>query len=102
MSITPRVFSPSGAFARGEVAIGFTLGRAGNVSMRVYNRGGRLVRELADGMPMEAGANLVRWDGTDRDGRLAESGLYLVGLEALGLRRTATVAVIPMRVTPTA
>jgi hypothetical protein len=94
MSLTPRVFSPSGAFARSEIEIGFTLGRAGNVSVRVYNRGGRLVRQLADGMPMGAGANLVRWDGSDRNGRPAEDGLYLVTLEAFGLRRTSTLAVI--------
>ena len=94
MSLTPRVFSPSGAFARGEIEIGFTLGQAGNVSVRVYNRAGRLVRQLADGAPMGAGANLVRWDGTDRDGRPTEDGLYLVALEAFGLRRTSTLVVI--------
>jgi len=94
ISLTPRVFSPSGAFARSEIEIGFTLGRAGNVSVRVYNRAGRLVRQLADGTPMGAGANLMRWDGTDRDGRPAVSGLYLVALEAFGLRRTSTLVVI--------
>ena len=94
MSLAPRVFSPSGAFARATIEIGFTLGRAGNVSVRVYNRGGRLVRQLADGMPMGPGANLVRWDGTDRDGRPAVSGLYLVTLEAFGLKRTSTLVVI--------
>jgi flagellar hook assembly protein FlgD len=57
------------------------------------NAAGRLVRQLASGSAMAPGANVVRWDGRDRDGRIASPGIYLVHVDALGQRRTATLAV---------
>jgi hypothetical protein len=93
LSVTPRVFSPGGRFANEEVAVGFTLGRPGPVTVKVYNRAGRLVREVASGQPMNAGANLVRWDGRDLDTNLVQGGLYLVVVEALGQKQTKTLAV---------
>ncbi|HEY3215135.1 MAG TPA: two-component regulator propeller domain-containing protein [Candidatus Eisenbacteria bacterium] len=94
LSFTPRVFSPAGTFANREVGISFTLGRASSVTVRVYNRAGRLVREVASGDPMGPGANLVRWDGRDREGSVVTDGLYLVTVEALGQTRTQTLAVV--------
>jgi hypothetical protein len=75
------------------LAIAFVMGRAGSVSVKVFNRGGRLVREVAKGESMGEGANLVRWDGRDRDGTPVGSGVYLVTVEALGETRTQTLAV---------
>jgi len=91
--VTPRVFSARGSFASEEAAISFTLGRPGPVTVRIYNRAGRLVREVASGQQMNPGANLVRWDGCDSDSNLAEDGLYLVVVEALGRKETRTLAV---------
>ena len=39
------------------------------------------MREVVVGLNLGAGANLIRWDGTDRDGRVVEDGLYLVTVE---------------------
>ena len=94
VSFTPRVFSPSGSFANDEVAISFVIGRSGLVTARVYNRAGRLVAELASGERMNAGANVVRWDGRDSDGSGVPDGLYLVTVEALGETQTSTLAVV--------
>jgi hypothetical protein len=94
VSFTPRVFSPAGGFANTEVAISFTLGRAGPVTARVYNRAGRLVSELASSLQMNAGANVVRWDGRDGDGTQVPDGLYLVTVEALGETQVQTLAVV--------
>ena len=94
ITIVPRAFSPRGSFGSRDVAIGFALGRAGNVSVRVYNRAGRLLRVVADGLAMPAGEGIVRWDGRDRDGNVAADGLYLVTVEALGARNTQTLAVV--------
>lgn len=94
LTFTPRVFSPSGGFASRDVAIGFTLGRPGAVTVRVYNRAGRLVREVESGRTMGAGANLVRWDGRDRDGDMVTDGLYMVTVEALGTTQRRTLAVV--------
>jgi flagellar hook assembly protein FlgD len=92
--LTPRVFSPRGNFAAGEVTIGFTLGRPASATVRVYDRSGRLVRELANGATYGAGANLVRWDGRDVAGAVAMDGIYLVSIEALGQKETRTLAVV--------
>ena len=94
LSVTPRAFSPGGAFASDEAAISFALGKSGSVTVRVYNRAGRLVREVASGQHMNAGANLVRWDGRDSDSNQVEDGLYLVVVEALGQTKIKTLAVI--------
>ncbi|MBN2564679.1 MAG: hypothetical protein JXB46_03120, partial [Candidatus Eisenbacteria bacterium] len=77
-----------------EAAIGFTLGRAGPVTVKVYNRAGRLVAEPALGVSMNAGANLVRWDGRDTGGQPVPDGLYLVTVEAVGVKRTRSLAVV--------
>jgi hypothetical protein len=94
LSLTPRVFSPRGTFANSEVAISFTLGRSGSVTVKLYNRAGRLVREVISGEYMGAGANLVRWDGHDESGSVVPDGLYLVTVEALGQRETKTLSVV--------
>jgi hypothetical protein len=94
VSFTPRVFSPSGSFANTDVAISFTLGRSGPVTAKVYNRAGRLVDELVSRLQMNAGANVLRWDGRDDDGEEVPDGLYLVAVEALGERQVQTLAVV--------
>ncbi len=94
LSLTPRVFSPTGGFADRQVGIGFTIGRAGPVSVKVYNRAGRLVREVLAGGFLEAGANLLRWDGKNNGGVTVADGLYVVTVEALGQKQTATIAVV--------
>jgi flagellar hook assembly protein FlgD len=43
---------------------------------------------------MNAGANLVRWDGRDSDANQAEDGLYLVVVEASGKKETKTLAIV--------
>jgi hypothetical protein len=94
LSITPRVFSPSGGFASHDAAIGFTLGRPGPVTVKIYNRAGRLVSEVIAGERMTAGANLVSWDGRDGSGNVVEDGVYLVTVEALGTKQVKPLAVV--------
>ncbi len=94
LSFSPRAFSPAGGFSRDEVAITFTLGTSGKVTAGVYNRGGRLIRELAAGRGMVAGANALWWDGRDEAGGEVPDGLYLVSVNALGVGRVGTLAVV--------
>jgi hypothetical protein len=92
--LAPRVFSPRGNFSDTRVAIGFTLGRAAPVTVKVYNRAGRHVQTVSAGQTFGPGKNLVYWDGNDREGRTAIEGVYLVTVEALDQRLTQTVAVV--------
>lgn len=56
---------------------------AGNVSIRVYDIRGGLVRVLVDEVK-SAGRYTVFWDGTDQSGRGAGSGIYLYRMKAGG------------------
>lgn len=94
IAFTPRVFSPTGAYADRQVSIGFTLGRSAAVTVRVYNRAGWLVKDVAVGQTFGHGANLVRWDGTDRGGSVVPDGLYLVTVEAMGQVERRPLAVV--------
>jgi hypothetical protein len=94
LTLTPRVFSPSGAFASGSVAISFSLARPASATVTIYNRAGRRIQRVVSGRQLEAGANLVRWDGRNEDGRMVEDGIYVIAVEALGETQKRTVAVV--------
>jgi YVTN family beta-propeller protein len=64
-----------------DVEVAFTLGRAGPVSLVVYDVLGREVRAVARGMRLAAGPQSLRWDGRDAGGREAGAGVYFVRLE---------------------
>ena len=69
--------NPAGA----EVTLSYALARALDVRLEVYDVRGRLVRTLATGL-QEAGAHVIRWDGTDAQGRRATSGVYMYRFRA--------------------
>ena len=94
IAFTPRVFSPAGHFANRQVGISFRLGKPAPVTVKVFSKSGRLIREVAAGQPMQAGENLIHWDGTDRNGGIVVDGVYLVTVEALGRTETKTLAVV--------
>ncbi len=64
-----------------DARVRFTLPRAMNVELALYDLSGALVRRLARG-PQTAGANQADWDGRDAQGRPAPAGLYFVRLSA--------------------
>jgi len=73
--LTLRPVGPPGS---GRVAIGVDLARDGRLHLAVYDLQGRLVRELVPGSWLTAGSHEIGWDGRDRNGRWAASGVYLV------------------------
>ena len=83
-----------GAFASSHARVGSTLGCSSSVAVKVYNRAGRLVREVVSGERMGSGANVVRWDGRDGGGEMVGDGLYLISAEAGGHKQVKTVSVI--------
>jgi hypothetical protein len=94
LTLTPRLLSARSPTGPRSVGIGFTLGRSGPVSIRIYNRAGRLQRELASGVHLNVGRNLLRWDGRDDDDATVEDGLYLIAVEAMGEKQVSTIAVV--------
>jgi hypothetical protein len=94
LTLAPRVFAPEGGSSSPRLAIGFQLGQQAPVTVKIYNRAGRHVATVTEGIVYGPGQNLVYWDGRDRDGMLAGEGLYVVSVEALEDRQTKTVAVV--------
>jgi hypothetical protein len=70
----PNPFNPA-------TEIVFGLRAPANVSLRIYDAAGRLVRELAAGQ-YAAGAYRKIWDGRDANGAAVSSGIYFYRLEA--------------------
>jgi hypothetical protein len=70
----PNPFNPS-------TLIRFDLPHAAHVNLRIYNAGGKLVAEIADGI-MDAGRREVVWKGRDRSGSRVASGIYFYRLTA--------------------
>lgn len=67
--------------AKGVANIKFALPTATEVTLRIYDRTGRLVRTLVhDRLP--AGYHVVKWNGTDDQGSRVASGVYFYRLEA--------------------
>lgn len=62
--------------------------------VKIYNRAGRHISTVSAGQTFGPGANLVHWDGMDRDGQPATEGVYIVTVEALDETQTKTLAVV--------
>jgi len=54
----------------------------------VFDMAGRLVKVLADGTVQGAGRQETTWDGVGDDGGHAAAGVYVVAVEASGLRES--------------
>src|SRR5262249_29162152 len=68
---------------RGASIVRFTLPRAMDVSLGVFDIQGRRVAWMARG-PMTAGEHVVRWEGHDATGGALPNGIYLINLNADG------------------
>lgn len=74
------------------VTFKFNLPAAADVSIKIFDVGGRLVRELsASG---SAGTNNLTWDTTDKNGQKVGSGVYIYKLESGGNTLVEKLAVV--------
>jgi hypothetical protein len=83
----PNPFNP-------ETEIHYSLPAAGPLHalrIAVYDRLGRRVKILFEGA-QPAGTHSIRWDGTDEQGRLLPSGVYMLRFQADGFNETRKMA----------
>jgi hypothetical protein len=73
--------SPNPAFAAKTVTLRFTLARAGDVTVRIFNVAGREVARIA--RPAVAGRNDIPWDGTLSTGVRAPAGVYFYRVDGV-------------------
>ncbi|MFA6108173.1 MAG: FlgD immunoglobulin-like domain containing protein [Candidatus Latescibacterota bacterium] len=69
-----------------QTLIPYQLPARARVELTLYNLAGQAVRHLVTG-EQQAGVYTVHWDGRDQQGRPAASGIYLLDLQAGGLRQ---------------
>jgi len=79
--VYPNPFNPS-------TTVEFSVPKQGPVAVRVYDLQGRQVSTLTD-TSLPAGVYRVKWDGRDRAGRAASSGVYFANIESAGGRQAA-------------
>ena len=70
----PNPFNPS-------TTISFALPEASNVSLKIFNNTGQLVRELVS-QEYAAGWHNIKWDAKDDSGKKVASGVYLYRISA--------------------
>jgi hypothetical protein len=82
----PNPFNPS-------TMLRFSLPAADQVSLRIYDVNGRLVRTLVDGV-LAPGQHSAFWDGRSRQGAGAGSGVYVVRLTVGGRELTQKIQLL--------
>jgi hypothetical protein len=86
VSVGPNPFNP-------RTTIALDLPRAGEVSLRVFDIRGRLVRTLHDG-PLAEGRHELIWNGDDDNRRAMASGLYFYEAKAVGEERIGKLTLV--------
>jgi len=87
MQNVPNPFNP-------QTTIAFDLPHKGNVSLRVFDVAGRIVKNLIDGEIYSAVRHEVVWNGRDDAGRQVASGTYFYRLEAGSYSETKRMVLI--------
>jgi len=90
----PRVFSPKGNLFDTKTAISFELGKASDVTIKIYNTAGRLIRVVMENESKTHGSNVVDWNGKDEQGNICVTGLYIVTIQAEDKMESKTVVVL--------
>ncbi len=90
----PRIFSPQGGGHDTQTSISFNLKNADNVTLKIYNGAGRLVRTLCENRDLGAGSNVLVWNGSDEWSGQCPSGLYIVTVETGSKVYTKTVVIL--------
>jgi len=94
LKIEPNPFSPDEDGFDDQTEIEFTIPLGVELTMKIYDRKGRLVRTLFENEPKVSGK--INWDGKKDDGSKVRSGVYILFVEAKGDKREvkkATIAV---------
>lgn len=91
LRLEPAVFSPDGDGHADRLWISGEFERPVSVRIRIFDRNGRLVREVVPAALAGTGSRWS-WDGRDRRGRMSPVGPYVVLLELLDLRSGTTAA----------
>jgi len=88
LEIKPNPFSPDGDGFEDELKIKYTLPLKSNLTLRIYDTKGRLVKTLMEDMPQVSGE--ITWDGRDDKNRLIKIGMYILFARVSGNTNSTT------------
>ncbi len=88
LNIEPNPFSPDGDGFEDEAVFHCTLPMESNLTVKIYDVRGRLVKTLIEDEPCVSGE--ITWDGKDDDSQAVRIGIYLVWAEVTGSSHSQT------------
>jgi len=94
LDINPNPFSPDGDGFEDQTGISFDIPFKSELTLKIYDVRGRLVRTLMDKVPQVSGE--IFWDGKDNNGNIVKAGIYILYLKTSGssnLSKKTTIAV---------
>jgi hypothetical protein len=86
LKISPNPFSPDGDGFEDEVTFQYTLPQMSELTFKIYDVRGRLIKTLMEDEPQVAGE--IIWDGRDDENRMVRVGIYIVLAEAKGINNS--------------
>jgi len=86
----PNPFSPNGDGRAEEARLMFTISQPANLTARIYNLKGTLVRTLVENEEKYGNVSLT-WDGKDEKGEMCPVGLYIFQVKTGNTVKTGTV-----------
>jgi hypothetical protein len=87
LKIFPNPFSPDGDGFEDEVTFQYALPEMAELTIKVYDIKGRLVKTLMEDEPQVSGEKT--WDGKDDKNRMVRVGIYIVLAEVKGVTNSA-------------
>jgi hypothetical protein len=82
VDINPNPFSPDGDGFEDQTVISFTIPFKSELTLKIYDIRGRLVRTLMDKSPQVSGE--IIWDGKNDNGNMVKVGIYILYLKTSG------------------
>ena len=86
----PSPFNPN----KEKVKIKYVLANDAKVTIRLYDKAGKLVCKLLDNEQRSAGTNEEEWDGRNYAGSTLATGAYIIEINANGDRRYTALAIV--------
>ncbi len=86
----PSPFNPK----KQKVKIKYVLAKKSNVTIRLYDKAGKVVCKLVDGEERSAGTNEEEWNGRNYAGETLATGAYIVEIIAGSDRRYTALAIV--------
>ena len=77
-----------------KVKLAFNVQSAGYAALEIYNMDGTLIKSVIERSYIDKGPHSIDWDGTDKNGTIAPSGIYIARLKQGSTVTTKKICVV--------